>query len=154
MPIFLNHKLFSDAININTKIASLVKSAPDKKASSIVYGLHFLQVWPSLNIAYELLRQVQTDVCIKRISKYNWKEHLNNCRSGASEGTTLYNRTIKRFSDCQAGRFWRNFQLHIIRVRSVSFANFDSIFFTNDLKFNFNGGLWSKFFWYDQRFSR
>ena len=34
---------------------SLLKSAPDKKASSILYRLvlHFLQVWPSLNIVYE-----------------------------------------------------------------------------------------------------
>ena len=27
--------------------------------------------------AYEPLWQIQTDVCIKRMSKYNWEEHLN-----------------------------------------------------------------------------
>ena len=37
-----------------------LKSVPDKKASNIVYGLHFLQVWP-----YEHLSQIQTDVCIE-----------------------------------------------------------------------------------------
>ena len=42
-----------------------LKSAPNKKACSIVYGLHILQVWPSLNIAYEPLRQIQTDICIE-----------------------------------------------------------------------------------------
>ena len=58
-------------------LRNLLKSATDKMVSSILYRLHFLQVWPSLNIAYELLRQIQTDVCIERISKYNWEEHLN-----------------------------------------------------------------------------
>ena len=48
-----------------TQIRHSLKSALDKKASSIVYGLHFLQVWPSLNIAYEPLMQIQTDVCIE-----------------------------------------------------------------------------------------
>ena len=57
-------------VRIHAKIFRVVgtikqlKSAPNKKASSIVYGLHILQVWPSLNIAYEALRQIQRDVCI------------------------------------------------------------------------------------------
>ena len=58
----------------------MVKSAPDKKASSIVYGLHFLQVWPSLNIAYETLRQIQTDVCMEWIFKHDLGEHLNDLK--------------------------------------------------------------------------
>ena len=61
-------------------IMRILKSAPDKKASSIVYGLHFLQVWPSLNIAYEPLRQIQRDVCIEWMSKYDLEEYLNDLR--------------------------------------------------------------------------
>ena len=87
--------------------------------------------------------------------KSDWAFSEIHCPSPAASRPAkgLYNRTIKWFSDCQTGRFWRNFQLHIIRVRSVSFANFDSIFLAWDLKFNFKGGLWCKIFWYDQRFS-
>ena len=59
---------------------TLLKSAPDKKASSIVYGLHFLQVRPSLNIVYEPLRQIQTEGCIEWISKYILGEYLNDLR--------------------------------------------------------------------------
>ena len=50
----------------------ILKSAPDKEARSIVYGLHFLQVQPSLKIAYEQLKQIQTDVCIEWISRLSY----------------------------------------------------------------------------------
>ena len=39
-----------------------------------------LQVWPSLNIVYEPLRQIQRDVCIEWMSKYNLEEYLNDLR--------------------------------------------------------------------------
>ena len=48
------------------------------------------------------------------------------CRSvasEASEGTTLYNRTVIRFSD---GRFWVNFQLPRILRKHTSRTLFDS----------------------------
>ena len=73
-------------INFNTKNNFLIldpnfkNSHPDKKASGIIYGFNFLQVWPSLNIACEPSRQIHTDVCIQWISKCNLGEHLNDLR--------------------------------------------------------------------------
>ena len=43
-------------------LESSLKSAPDKKASSNLYRLHFLQVWPSLNIANSNRRLYRDDL--------------------------------------------------------------------------------------------
>ena len=53
----------------------------------------------------------------------NIKNHCRSVASEASEGTTLYNRTVIRFSD---GRFWVNFQLPRILRKHTSRTLFDS----------------------------
>ena len=52
------------------------KSDTDNKTSSNVYGINFLQVWPSLDIVYGPFRKIQTDIRIEALTKYKLRENL------------------------------------------------------------------------------
>ena len=61
-------RISSSSLITFTQVVKNMKSAPDKKACSIVYRLHILQVWPSLNNAYEPLRH-HYSLCKIKIQK-------------------------------------------------------------------------------------
>ena len=77
---------------------TLLKSAPDKKASSIVYGLHFLQVWPFYFKPRFLLDPASIYVFHRTLSVHLflrrslWKAHLKGifARYESYEKSPLY----------------------------------------------------------------